>query len=313
MSIIARKFDLGKGQSLAEIQTFLRAQSLDKTQIILAQAVQVAQGNSAFVLVYEDVSPPYVTGTSPANGATGIPTGVDIVVQFSEAIADPTGKVTITRNGAALTEGVDYTLDPSPWPGAGSQVLTIQGAVDSTNNASYVVTLASSIVDANGNPMSAPHTLSFTTTDQISGLVVRAGKIAPDAADLVNGYVTVTFGAGYAFPNTSYRVQATLAGNLAQPGVTLRVSDSNKTVTSFRIYFDAEDFSTVETRLASMLDDADTAVNTEINTNHVGGTAHNDASGVIALDLTGIATSIVDRLFKSGNSIEWRVESGTLS
>jgi len=308
VAIIVRRFELSKGQGIDALSRFFSTQSLDRTQILFAQPVQLSPGNAPFILIYDDVNPPYVTGTSPATGSMGIPTGVDIVIQMSEAIDDPSGKITITRNGTAIVEGVDYTINPSPWPAAGSTTITIQGAVDTTSNASYVVSLASTIVDMSGNPMEAGYVFQFTTQDQVASLIIKAGSVVPSAGDIVNGYVDVAFSSD--FPDASYIISVTHKGDSAQKGVVLRARTTGYTKSGFKIYFDAEDFSTVETGIDNAIAAGTTAIDaahtTQINTQHADGTHAapiNALGGLNTNPATG--ASCVDRAFQAGNSLHW--------
>jgi len=310
--IKSQRFNLQKGAGLDRLDEFLRTQNLDKSQVILAQAVQINPGNSSILLMYQDTSPPQVSGVSPADGSGSVPTGTNISIVMSEPVTDVSGMVTITRNGVALTEGVDFTIVPTGgWP---TSAFIIQNAVDTTYNATYVVTLSSTITDTAGNQMDASYVFSFTTTDQVAGLTVKAGSVTPDAADLLNGYVTVTLASN--FSDANYRAVACLVGGNAQPGIGLRIS--NKAAGSFRIYFDGEDFSTVETGI----DAADTALaaaidlahTTQINAQHAKADHANPDNQLTGLSTTapGGATC-ADRTFQSGNTIEWIAISGAPS
>lgn len=306
--IQVRRFELSKGQGIDALTKFFATQSLDRSQILFAQPVQLSPGNAPFLLVYDDVSPPYVTGTSPATGSVGTPTGVNIVIQMSEAVTDPSGKITITRNGTALTEGVDYTFSPSPWPVAGSTTITIQGAVDTTYNASYVVALDASIEDIAGNPMDAGYVFQFTTQDQTAGMVIRAGTATPSAGDIVNGYVDVVFSAN--MPDTSYVVNVTHQGGSPQRGVILRVPKAAYTVSGFRIYFDCEDYSTVESGIDSAIAagtmNIDSDHTTQINAQHANGTHAAPQNALVGLTTTpATGATCADRTFQGGNGIFW--------
>lgn len=316
MAVRVKRFELGKSQGIDAMTTFLIAQGLDKTQILFAQPVQLSPGNAPFILVYDDTSPPYVTGTSPASGSSGIPTGIDIVIQMSEAIANPSGKINITRNGAALTEGADYTIMPASWPADGSSTITIQGAVTATYNASYVVSLLATIEDMAGNAMDTGYVFQFTTQDQVASLVIKAGSVTPSAGDIANGYVDVAFGSDFADAN--YIISISHKGDTAQKGVVLRARTTGYTKSGFKIYFDAEDFSTVETGIDNAIAAGTTAIDaahtTQINTQHANGTHAapiNALGGLNTNPATG--ADCADRSFQAGNSIHWLAVHGAPS
>ena len=150
--IRSRTFDLSKGQGIDSIAAFFRDNSIERSQVLFSRAIQIAPGDVRAVVIYNDVIPPAVVGTSPADGAVNIPTGATILVSMSENIATVTGKVEVRRNGVLLTDVVDYTIAPvgGSWP---ASAFTISGAVSAVTNANYAVTLDSSIVDTGGNEM----------------------------------------------------------------------------------------------------------------------------------------------------------------
>ena len=311
MSIVAKRFSLNKDKiDLDELATFFRQQSLDRTQIILAQGVQVTPGNTDIVLIYEDVSPPYVAGTSPADGSLGVPISSTINVIMSENIVDPTASITVTRNGAPVA-GIVITPAGGSWP---SNQFSITSAVDSTYSAVYVVTLAATIADTVGNTMVTSYVFSFTTQAQSAGILYKAGVVVPDGADIAAGFTTVTFGT--AFPDATYRVVHGLVGGNTQEGVGLRAS--TKLAGSFRIYFDPEDFSTVETEIdAKMLEletNLDADYTAQINAQHANGVhaaPQNALGGLVVTPTT--ASGAVDRAFQPGNTIEWVAVHGAPS
>lgn len=305
MTINARRFELGKNRGLDQVIDFLSEQGLGKDQILMSSVVQIAPGNAALLLVYEDA--PYVSGTSPAAGASGVVISTNIIIVFNEPIKNPTGKVTITQNGVTLIEGVDYTFTPNPWPVAGSATLTISGAIDATYLANYIVML-SGITDLNDEPMSGTYVFSFVSQSEPAGggTVIQHGSAVPDGTDISNGYIDVTFGA--VFDDTSYQIALTVLGSSAQMGVGLRIS--NKTVSGFRINFDGEDYSTVEvgvdTSLSGAVTDVDNHHLLQINDQHanIDHAAPQNEITYLTTTLSG-ATDCENRAFVLGNTIEW--------
>lgn len=99
-----------------------------------------------------DTTPPTLSSTNPANGATGVSTSLaSISATFSEAVVASSGHVTVSG-------GVTGTLS-----GSGTPTLTLtitSGAL--AYGTSYTVTLSSSITDAAGNAY-AGSTFAFTT------------------------------------------------------------------------------------------------------------------------------------------------------
>jgi hypothetical protein len=96
--------------------------------------------------------PPTVVSKTPSANAVGIDPASAITVTFSEAInIDPT-KITVKKGEVPVTTTV--TFDPT------TKTATIQGPLE--NNATYTVTLLSTITDTAGNALSQT-SWSFTT------------------------------------------------------------------------------------------------------------------------------------------------------
>lgn len=229
MSVNIRKFELGKEVPIERVRQFYEAARLDRTQVLDVSVIQKTPNAAVYLLTYEDVMAPYVVGTSPANGATGIPTNSNIIIQFSEAVQN-----IVPADVEVLKNGVPVVLGAGDITTAGA-VVTISSAVDATPNANYVVTLKTTIKDVVGNTMEYPYVFSFTTATQLAGLAFKADHITPDAADVAAGYVDISFTS--AFTNSNY--------DLAEPsfhwgapvsGVVFRVT--NKTAGGFRLNFD---------------------------------------------------------------------------
>jgi hypothetical protein len=312
MAIVAKRFDLGKSQVLDEIQAFFRSRALDRSQIILAETVQVAQGNSAFILVYEDVSPPSVSGTSPSNGASNVPVGSTIFITMSEPIQDPTSEIAITKAGSPV---VGFTVTPAggSWP---DSQFTITNAIDSTYNTLYTVVLGEDILDVVGHPMGEDYLFTFTTTNQAAGMIFREGSVTPDAGEISAGYVDIVFASGYNFPDANYRLSLSLSGGTAQPGITLRAT--NKATSGFRIAFDVEDFATVEAEIDTVVTELETNLDTDytsqINSQHASGTHAAPQNALSGLSVTAhTAADIAARAFQTGNFIDWKATHGAPS
>ena len=87
-----------------------------------------------------DTTPPYIVSQSPAPGATGIPIGTQIEIQFSEAIlggnaawTSPSGPVGFYRLGR--NNSTALLLDPSSLPGYDqTQTISLTGFEDQANN-----------------------------------------------------------------------------------------------------------------------------------------------------------------------------------
>ncbi|WP_158580037.1 Ig-like domain-containing domain [Geodermatophilus marinus] len=102
-----------------------------------------------------DTTPPAVTATTPADGATGVPTTTPVTATFGEPVQNvTTGTFTLTTGGATVPAAVSYD-------GTGN-VATLQPAAALTAGTTYTATLSTAITDAAGNPLPAT-SWSFTT------------------------------------------------------------------------------------------------------------------------------------------------------
>ncbi|MCX6876770.1 MAG: Ig-like domain-containing protein, partial [Verrucomicrobia bacterium] len=97
-----------------------------------------------------DGTPPTVATLSPADNATGVGTGTNLVVTFNELIAIGTGNITI-RNLTGNTQSTIAVTDGSQVSVAGA-VLTINPTANLINGNSYAVWIdATAIQDASAN------------------------------------------------------------------------------------------------------------------------------------------------------------------
>jgi hypothetical protein len=107
-----------------------------------------------------DVTPPTVTGRTPAPGATGVAVGISPTATFSEAI-DP---ATLTSSTFTLVQG---TTTPVPATVSyASQVATLDPNANLAQNTTYTATVeggAGGVKDLAGNPLAADASWSFTT------------------------------------------------------------------------------------------------------------------------------------------------------
>ncbi|WP_104481886.1 DUF4082 domain-containing protein [Actinokineospora auranticolor] len=100
-----------------------------------------------------DSVPPTVTSTTPTSGATGVPTGNGVTVNFSEAINPSSLQFTLNRNGSSVPGTTQFAPD--------NQSVTFVSTDVLPGNAQFTVTVRAA--DAWGNLMPAAHTFSFTT------------------------------------------------------------------------------------------------------------------------------------------------------
>ncbi|MFZ2854915.1 MAG: Ig-like domain-containing protein [Rhodocyclaceae bacterium] len=109
-----------------------------------------------------DTTAPTVTAFSPADEATGVAIGSNIVVTFSEAIARGSGNI-LLKNAAGTTIAA-YDAATSNNLAISGSTLTINPATDLANSTAYRVEFAAgSIKDIAGNSFAGTTTYNFTT------------------------------------------------------------------------------------------------------------------------------------------------------
>lgn len=103
-----------------------------------------------------DIAPPAVTGTSPADGAVGVPAASAITATFGENL----DASTLTTATFIVTDAANATV-PGAVTSSGSTATFAPASL--APGATYTATLTTGIKDAAGNAMSQEYTWSFTT------------------------------------------------------------------------------------------------------------------------------------------------------
>ena len=142
---------LTAGQTVTDIFTVATAGGA--TQTI---QIAVAGANEA------DTTPPTVTTFSPADEASGVAVGSNIVLTFSEAIARGTGNIVLKSSTGTVI--ATYDAATSSNLSLSGSTLTINPTADLSNNTAYKVELAAgSIKDLAGNSYAGTTSYNFTT------------------------------------------------------------------------------------------------------------------------------------------------------
>jgi len=116
-----------------------------------------------------DVTPPTVVSTSPADGATNVPTTVVITATFSETMDPATVNATtfsVNHTGSGVSVSGPVTYD------AASRTATLTPSSPLTNNATYLGTITTGAKDVAGNPLSASVPFAFTVAAPAPSIVV---------------------------------------------------------------------------------------------------------------------------------------------
>ena len=131
-----------------------------------------------------DLTPPTITGRSPAPNAVGVPRNTNVEAQFSEPMDAATIDETSVRlrpqgGGGDIAADVTYS----------SATATLDPDAGLAPNTTYEVTVDGDVEDSNGNSLGADDTWLFTTAGAVSG-------------SLTDTLVTGEFGAGTTGPDT---------------------------------------------------------------------------------------------------------------
>ena len=136
-----------------------------------------------------DTTPPTVLTFSPADEATGVAVGANIVLTFNEAIQRGAGSIVIKT--AAGTTVATYDASTSTNLSISGNSLTINPTADLASITGYSVVLASGTVkDLGGNSYAGTSDYNFTTVGSSS--VLRLGTVAGVDLNLIHPYTSAT-------------------------------------------------------------------------------------------------------------------------
>ncbi len=120
-----------------------------------------------------DVTPPTITSTAPADGATGVSTSASVTANFSEpmAAASISGTTVLLRDGSGtlVPAAVSYSATP---PAA-----VLAPSTSLASGTTYTATIlggTGGVTDVAGNPLAATLSWAFTTAQQAPAQLVAA-------------------------------------------------------------------------------------------------------------------------------------------
>ena len=134
-----------------------------------------------------DTTPPTVTFTSPAAGATGVQVNAIISATFSEPMDSATiSTSTFTISG--VTGTVTYGDD-------GTNTAFFRPSANLANNTTYTATITTGVKDLAGNAMASTKTWTFTTVaaDTTPPTVISTSPVSGGTGVAVSSVITATF------------------------------------------------------------------------------------------------------------------------
>jgi large repetitive protein len=127
-------------------------------------------------VVSSDVTPPSISSLSPANNATNVAVGANLIATFSETIVAGTGIIYIVNKANSATFA-SYSMN-SPNLTISGNTLTINPSTDLVNGINYYVTIPTGAVkDVAGNNFAG-----FTSTNTWSFTAAAAADLTPPIA-----------------------------------------------------------------------------------------------------------------------------------
>ena len=156
---------------------------------ILGQVSDTSADSPAATITVPDLTPPTVTSTNPAAGASNMSPAASITVTFSEPV-DPASLNSSTfvvkdASGAVVPGAIVYT--------AGSRTAEFRASPSLPNASTVAVTIATGVKDVAGNTLPAVFTFSFTTRDEAPPVVVSTSPQNGAVGVVVTSPVAVTF------------------------------------------------------------------------------------------------------------------------
>lgn len=154
-----------------------------------------------------DVTAPTLVTSSPADNATTVNVGDNLVLTFSESVVKGTGNITIV-NAADATDTRTIAVTDSSQVSVSGSTVTINPTADLKAGASYYVNIpAAAVLDASGNTYAGiadqtslnftVSTTPVTTVGQTFTLVAAADNITGTAGnDTINGLADTTASSG---------------------------------------------------------------------------------------------------------------------
>lgn len=136
----------------------------------------------------EDTTPPTVLSTTPPDGATGISVATNVDFAFSEPVTGINSTTVELRDSATM----------QPVPGTvtynmAARTATFDPLDQLAPNLGYIARLLVGITDVEGNALSTPQTLTFTTGPDFVGPNVRATMPPANATGVTGSTIVIVF------------------------------------------------------------------------------------------------------------------------
>ncbi|MBI4984387.1 MAG: Ig-like domain-containing protein, partial [Rhodocyclales bacterium] len=193
--LLRSRFTITQGtDGYIHVDSVAGASSTFRIKVVNLELLAFNYGRDVLNLTtYFDSTPPTVASFVPADEATNIAPGANIVITFSEAIARGTGTIALKNAAGTIVESFDAAA--SARLTISGTTLTIDPTADLLLGTGYTLELpAGSIKDVSGNSYAGTSTYNFTT------ITAAAANAAPTGGVTITG--TATQGATLTAANT---------------------------------------------------------------------------------------------------------------
>ena len=171
-----------------------------------------------------DTTPPVLGSSVPADSATGVAVGANIVLIYSEAVQKGSGSITLSSGGGMVTISVSSAL-----VSVSGTVVTINPSVDLLDGTSYTLSFPTGVFHDLAGNNAGSFTLNFataaaldTTAPTVSSSVPAAGGTLESTANIVltyneavqvgSGSITITASGGTTVTIPLSSTQVSIAG-----------------------------------------------------------------------------------------------------
>ena len=135
-------------------------------------------------ILTNDTTPPTVSATSPASGATGVALNTTISATFSETMDTST----ITTSTFTLSGGITGTVSYNDT----SKSATFTPSANLSYSTTYTATITTGVKDLSGNAMSSDYSWSFTATAAPDTTAPTSGSVNINSGNAYTNSTTVT-------------------------------------------------------------------------------------------------------------------------
>ena len=192
-----------------------------------AGAFQDLAGNNAGSLTLNfntaaalDTTPPVAVSSVPANGATGVDVGANIVLTYSEAVQKGSGSMTISSAGGMVTISVSSAL-----VSVAGAVVTIDPAVDLLDGTAYILSFPTGVFQDLAGNNAGSLTRSFTTAVALDTTAPTVSSSVPPAAGTLESTADIVLTYNEAVQVGTGNITITASGGTT---VTIAVTDATQ-------------------------------------------------------------------------------------